>query len=118
MYDTTERVRRVKQTALRLIQKRERTALRRLGTLCTVLALGLTGALAHFTDGAPGAAVQGAYGATLLADSAGGYVLVGVVCFAAAVVITALCYRLRIMENQKKDGTDKPNRHKQEEKSQ
>lgn len=26
MYDTTERVRRVKQTALRLIQKRERTA--------------------------------------------------------------------------------------------
>lgn len=49
MYDTTERVRRVKQTALRLIQKRERTVLRRLGTLCTVLALGLTGALAHFT---------------------------------------------------------------------
>ena len=76
MYDTTERVRRVKQTALRLIQKRERTVLRRLGTLCTVLALGLTGALAHFTDGAPGAAVQGAYGATLLSDSAGGYVLV------------------------------------------
>ena len=71
MYDTTERVRRVKQTALRLIQKRERTVLRRLGTLCTVLALGLTGALAHFTDGAPGIAVQGAYGATLLADSAG-----------------------------------------------
>ena len=64
MYDTTERVRRVKQTALRLIQNRERTVLRRLGTLCTVLALGLTGALAHFTDGAPGAAVQGAYGAS------------------------------------------------------
>ena len=36
MYDTTERVRRVKQTALRLIQKRERTDLRRLGTLCTL----------------------------------------------------------------------------------
>ena len=68
MYDTTERVRRVKQTALRLIQKRERTALRRLETLCTALALGLTGALAHFIGGAPGAAVQGAYGATLLAE--------------------------------------------------
>lgn len=49
MYDTTERVRRVKQTALRLIQKREQTVLRRLGTLCTVLALGLTGALARGT---------------------------------------------------------------------
>ena len=62
MYDTTERVRRVKQTALRLIQKRERTALRRLGTLCTVLALGLTGALAHFIGGAPGAAAGGQRG--------------------------------------------------------
>ena len=105
MYDTTERVRRVKQTALRLIQKRERTVLRRLGTLCTVLALGLTGALAHFTDGAPGAAVQGAYGATLLSDSAGGYVLVGVVSFAAAVVVTVFCTRLRKKNNKQEERT-------------
>ena len=102
MYDTTERVRRVKQTALRLIQKRERTALRRLGTLCTALALGLTGALAHFIGGAPGAAVQGAYGATLLADSAGGYVLVGVAAFTAAVVLTVVCMRLHEREKQKR----------------
>ena len=101
MYDTTERVRRVKQTALRLIQKRERTALRRLGTLCTVLALGLTGALAHFIGGPPGAAVQGAYGATLLSDSAGGYVLVGIAAFAAAVVLTVVCMRLHEREKQK-----------------
>ena len=104
MYDTTERVRRVKQTALRLIQKRERTALRRLGTLCTALALGLTGALAHFIGGAPGAAVQGAYGATLLADSAGGYVLVGVASFTAA----AVCMRLHEREKREKNNeTDK-----------
>ena len=108
MYDTTERVRRVKQTALRLIQKRERTALRRLGTLCTVLALGLTGALAHFTDGAPGAAVQGAYGATLLSDSAGGDVLVGVASFAAAAVLTVVCMRLHEREKREKNNeTDK-----------
>lgn len=109
MYDTTERVRRVKQTALRLIQKRERTALRRLGTLCTVLALGLTGALAHFIGGAPGAAaVQGAYGATLLADSAGGYVLVGVASFTAAAVLTVVCMRLHEREKREKNNeTDK-----------
>lgn len=107
MYDTTERVRRVKQTALRLIQKRERTALRRLGTLCTALA-GLTGALAHFIDGAPGAAVQGAYGATLLADSAGGYVLVGVASFTAAAVLTVVCMRLHEREKREKNNeTDK-----------
>ena len=81
MYDTTERVRRVKQTALRLIQKRERTALRRLGTLCTVLALGLTGALAHFIGGAS---------------------------FTAAAVLTVVCMRLHEREKREKNNkTDK-----------
>ena len=108
MYDTTERVRRVKQTALRLLQKRERTALRRLGTLCTALALGLTGALAHFIGGAPGAAVQGAYGEPLLADRAGGYVLVGVASFTAAAVLTVVCMRLHEREKREKNNeTDK-----------
>ena len=68
---------------------------------------------------APGqTAAWGSFGAMLLREDAGGYVLVAVVSFAAAAAITALCFRLRIMENQKKDGADKPNRHKQEEKSQ
>ena len=61
---------------------------------------------------------MGVFGAMLLRDDAGGSVLVGVVCFAAAVVITVLCFRLRNRENQKKDGADKPTRHEQEEKSQ
>ena len=60
----------------------------------------------------------GVFGAMLLREDAGGYVLVAVVSFAAAVVITALCFRLRSKENRRKDGTDKPNRHEQEEKSQ
>lgn len=54
----------------------------------------------------------------LLREDAGGYVLVAIVSFAAAVVITVLCFRLRIRENQKKDGADKPNRYEQEETSQ
>ena len=33
---------------------------------------------------------------------------------AGAAAITALCIRLRIRENQKKDGIDKPDQHKQE----
>ena len=107
MYDTTERVRRAKQAALRLLRKRERAALRRLGTLCTVLALGLTGALAHFIGGPPGAAVQGAYGAMLLRQDAGGYVLVGVVAFAAAVLLTAACMRLRERDKRKENITEK-----------
>ena len=63
-------------------------------------------------------AAQGVFGAMLLRQDAGGYVLVAVVSFAAAAVITALCFRLRNTENRRKDGTDKPNRHEKEEKSQ
>ena len=55
----------------------------------------------------------GVFGAMLLRQDAGGYVLVAVVSFAAA-AITALCIRLRNRENQKKGGTDKPNRYEQE----
>ena len=49
-------------------------------------------------------AAQGIFGAMLLRRDAGGYVLVAVVSFAAAVAITALCFRLRIRENRKKGG--------------
>ena len=63
-------------------------------------------------------AAWGVFGAMLLREDAGGYVLVGVVSFAAAAAFTALCFRLRIRENRRKDGTDKPARHEKEEKSQ
>ena len=63
-------------------------------------------------------AAQGIFGAMLLREDAGGYVLVGVVSFAAAAAITALCFRLRNRENRKKDGADKHARHEKEEKSQ
>ena len=59
----------------------------------------------------------GAFGAMLLREDAGGYVLVAVVSFAAAAAITALCIRLRIRESRKKDGMDKPNPQKQEERT-
>ena len=63
-------------------------------------------------------AARGMFGAMLLREDAGGYVLVAVLSFAAAAAITALCIRLRIRENQKKDGADKADPQEQEEKSQ
>ena len=40
-------------------------------------------------------AACGVFGAMLLREDAGGYVLVGVACFATAVVVTVFCTRLR-----------------------
>ena len=56
----------------------------------------------------------GVFGAMLLREDAGGYVLVAVVSFAAAAAITALCFRLRNRETQSKGGMGKPAQHKQE----
>ena len=43
----------------------------------------------------------GSFGAMLLREDAGGYVLVGVAAFAAAVVLTVVCMRLHEREKQK-----------------
>ena len=117
MYDTARRVALVKQRVRENNRRRQRRGIYGLSAACMLLVVVLTQAAG--TVIAPRqTAAWGVFGAMLLREDAGGYVLVGVVCFATAVVITALCFRLRNRENQKKDGADKLNRHEQEEKSQ
>ena len=117
MYDTARRVALVKQRVRENTRRRQRRGIYGLSAMCMLLFAVLTQAAGTVVGpGQPEA--WGVFGAMLLRQDAGGYVLVAVVSFAAAVVITALCFRLRNRENQKKDGADKPNRHEQEEKSQ
>ena len=117
MYDTARRVALVKQRVREMGRQRRRREVGGLSAVCLLLFAALMQAVGTLIWQGQTAA-QGVFGAMLLREDAGGYVLVGVVCFAAAVVITALCFQLRKRENQKKDGADKPNRHEQEEKSQ
>ena len=117
MYDTARRVALVKQRVQENTRRRQRREAISLSAVCMLLCAALM-QTAGTVVGLGQTAAWGAFGAMLLREDVGGYVLVGVVCFAAAVVITALCFRLRIRENQIKDGTDKPARHEQEEKSQ
>ena len=117
MYDTARRVALVKQRVRENTRRRQRRGIYGLSAACMLLFAVLTQA-AGTVVGPGQTAAWGVFGAMLLREDAGGYVLVAVVSFAAAVVITALCFRLRSKENRRKDGTDKPNRHEQEEKSQ
>ena len=117
MYYTARRVALVKQRVRENTRRRQRRGIYGLSAACVLLCVVLmqtAGTVAG--PGQPEA--WGVFGAMLLREDAGGYVLVAVVSFAAAAVITALCFRLRNRENQKKDGADKPARHEQEEKSQ
>ena len=117
MYDTARRVALVKQRVRENTRRRQRREAISLSAFCLMLFTALAGAAdALIVRGQT--AAWGVFGAMLLREDAGGYVLVAVVSFAAAAVITALCFRLKNRENQKKGGADKPAPQEQEEKSQ
>ena len=117
MYDTARRVALVKQRVRENTRRRQRRGIYGLSAMCMLLFAALMQAAGTVVGpGQPEA--WGVFGAMLLREDAGGYVLVGVVCFAAAVVITALCFHLRKKEWQGKDGADKPVQREKEEKSQ
>ena len=113
MYDTARRVVLVKQRVRENTRRRQRRSIYGLSAACMLLFVVLMQAAGTVVgSGQPEA--WGVFGAMLLREDAGGYVLVAVVSFAAAVVITALCFRLRNRENRRKDGTGKPDPQKQE----
>ena len=117
MYDTARRVTLVKQRVRENTRRRQRRGIYGLSGACMLLCAALMQAAG--TVAGPGQPeAWGVFGAMLLREDAGGYVLVAVVSFAAAAAFTALCFRLRNRESQKKGGTDKPDPQEQEEKSQ
>ena len=114
MYDTARRVALVKQRVRENTRRRQRRGIYGLSAACMLLFAVLMQAADALI--APGqTAAWGSFGAMLLREDAGGYVLVAVVSFAAAAAITALCFRLRNRENQKKTGrTSRTNTNRRE----
>ena len=113
MYDTARRVALVRQRVRKNTHRRQQHGIYGLSAACMLLFAVLMQAVGMVAGpGQPEA--WGVFGAMLLREDAGGYVLVAVVSFAAAVAITALCFRLRIRENRKKGGTGKPDPQEQE----
>ena len=113
MYDTARRVALVKQRVRENTRRKRQRGIYGLSAACMLLFTVLMQAAdALIVRGQT--AAWGVFGAMLLREDAGGYVLVAVVSFAAAAAITALCFRLRNRENRRKDGTGKPDPQKQE----
>ena len=114
MYDTARRVALVKQRVRENTRRKQRRGIYGLSAMCMLLFAALMQAAGTVVGpGQPEA--WGAFGAMLLREDAGGYVLVAVVSFAAAAAITALCFRLRNRENQKKTGrTSRTNTNRRE----
>lgn len=113
MYDTARRVALIKQRVRENTRRRQRRGIYGLSAACMLLFTVLM-QTAGTVVGPGQTAAWGAFGAMLLREDAGGYVLVAVVSFAAAAAITALCFRLRNRENRKKGGADNTEPQKQE----
>lgn len=100
MYDTARRVAFVKQRVRENNRRRQRREVISLSAACMLLCAALMQTAG--TVVAPGqTAAWGVFGAMLLREDAGGYVLVGVAAFTAAVVLTVVCMRLHEREKQK-----------------
>ena len=113
MYDTTRRVALVRQRVRKNTRRRQQHGIYGLSAACMLLFAVLMQAISTVVR--PGqTAAWGVFGAMLLREDAGGYVLVAVVSFAAAAAITTLCMRFRIRESRKKGGTGKPDPQEQE----
>lgn len=111
MYDTEKRVELVKKRVLEKYRRKERRGICRLSALCMALFAFLVGTV-HTAAGQTQITARGMYGSILLHEDAGGYVLVGVISFATAVMITVLCIRLREIEH-RGQGTGKGNASQQ-----
>ncbi|MDO5116890.1 MAG: hypothetical protein Q4D34_00150 [Eggerthellaceae bacterium] len=108
MLDTDERIALVNSRVRahrRAAAKRSITAL---SSSCVVLAVCLVGFIASFSQPISGDVV-GLFGASLLFSGAGGYVLVGIICFIVAVIITLGCvsYRRKSEHRKSDDGVKK-----------
>ena len=113
MYDTAKRVELVKRRVRENTRRRQRRGVCGLSAVCMLLLAALT-RTAGLVIGQGQTAAQGGFGAMLLREDAGGYVLVAVVSFAAAAAITALCIRLRDRGRREKKGADKTAPQEQE----
>ena len=101
MYDTEKRVALVKKRIAEHHRRQAQRSIRNLSALCVLLVLSLVGTVGT-VQGQP-IDVVGMYGAILVHEGAGGYVLVAVISFTVAVVITSLCIKFRKREQKGQD---------------
>lgn len=94
MHDTGERIKRVKWRIRKLQSRSENRMIKALTFICITLSFSLVGLIADLTGGG-WASVSGLYATVLLYEDAGGYVLVALISFTLAVIITILGLRYR-----------------------
>ena len=100
MYYTARRVEIVKRRVRENSRRKQRCGIYGLSAVCLLLFVILIQTM-NTAVGPGQIAVQGIFGAMLLREDVGGYVLVAVAAFTLAVVLTVICMRLHEREKKK-----------------
>ena len=99
---TQLRAQAVRRRVRSLRRRRENRALSGLTMLSLLLLAGI-GTLLHGVQLPGVSTVAGSYGAVLLRDGAGAYILVGIAAFAVGAALTVLCIRYRKKKENRMD---------------
>ena len=105
-YSLDDTMTRIEEKSKKMIYQKKLKEIRIL-TVTTLLALIAFGAALWKYIGF--SAIDGTYskyGSFMLPDEAGGYIIVGVLCFVLAVVITILCFKFKNKENENNNGKE------------
>ncbi|MCR5332242.1 MAG: hypothetical protein K6E62_13820 [Lachnospiraceae bacterium] len=92
-YSLDEAVAKIGERKKELIRRKNRRDIGILSSLTVLTVFALAIVMYRYIGFTAIDAGSSAYGSFMLPDEAGGYILVGVLCFVAAVIITLLCIR-------------------------
>ena len=102
-YSIEESLLRINERSRQIKYRKERNNVRFLAVMTVLAVFAFVAAVYGYVDFEGVGAGQSAYGSFMLPDEAGGYVIVGVLCFAAAVVITLVCIKWKNKSDKIKD---------------
>ena len=114
MRSTDQRAALVHVRAQALARQKERKTFAGLSALSLCLLMALTWTIVQCAGAGHGLSPGELTGSSLLADSAGGYVLVAVLSFTAAVAVTTLCFRFQRKQTRMQEKEEAADESKEE----
>lgn len=101
MRDRADRLDAMHKRADELRRKRDVLVMRVLGTASALLLVSLIGVMTLLGTAGHSVSADGMYGTSMLNESTGGYILVAIISFMLAVVITVLCFKIKKYKEEK-----------------
>lgn len=115
-YDIDESMRLIQIRSREIIYRKKRRNIYYLATLAAAVFIAFVVTIYSLTGFGQASVGSSAYGAYMLSEEAGGYIVIGVICFVLAVILTLIC--VKYADKAKKKGTIIGDDHFGEDKSQ